>query len=294
METDQPQTSAEPLVERISAKLPAKPADQSPASGAEDQKPIPPEGDESSESEAQTTEQSEAQRQSKFQRRLDRQKSARFQAEAEAKLLREERDRLRSELEGRASAQSQDGEPKRENFADSEDYYRAREEYRVKQAVAATARQEREGAQAREREQQASAAQQSVAKAWTEREAAFKKDAADYEKAVMPFVEEDLGRLRDGARRAIVESELGPQLLYHLATHTDEAERIAELPELRQIAELGKLETQLTRPAKKTTSAPPPAETVRTGRNASGGFRENMSQKEFEAQMKAQGSRWVR
>src|SRR4029434_2460073 len=71
----------------------------------------------------------------------------------------------------------------------------------------------------------------------------------------MPFVEEDLGRLRDGARRAIVESELGPQLLYHLATHTDEAERIAELPELRQIAELGKLETQLTRTSHKTRNA---------------------------------------
>jgi hypothetical protein len=52
---------------------------------------------------------------------------------------------------------------------------------------------------------------------------------------------------------AIVESDFGPDIAYHLATHPDDVKRIAALPPLRQIAELGKLEVQFEKPANAAT-----------------------------------------
>ena len=65
------------------------PIPSQPAPGADEQKPIPTEAEDTSEV-AETTEQQEAKKQSKFQRRLDRQKSARVAAETETRLLREQ------------------------------------------------------------------------------------------------------------------------------------------------------------------------------------------------------------
>lgn len=54
----------------------------------------------------------------------------------------------------------------------------------------------------------------------------------------------------------IFESDLGPQVAYHLGQNPAEARRIAALPDYRQAAELGKLEAKLSQPA-----VPPPART---------------------------------
>jgi len=58
----------------------------------------------------------------------------------------------------------------------------------------------------------------------------------------------------------IKESEIGPELAYHLGTNPAEARRIAALTPLSQARELGKLETKLASnlPAKRTSSAPAP------------------------------------
>jgi hypothetical protein len=63
----------------------------------------------------------------------------------------------------------------------------------------------------------------------------------------------------------IYESELGPEVAYHLGANPGEAARIAALPEYRQAAELGKLEVKLSQPAPAPvtrTPPPPPPETV--------------------------------
>lgn len=62
---------------------------------------------------------------------------------------------------------------------------------------------------------------------------------------------------------AIKESDVGPDLAYHLASNPDEARRIAALSPHSQIREIGRLEAQLTpasRPqAKVVTDAPDPS-----------------------------------
>ena len=61
-------------------------------------------------------------------------------------------------------------------------------------------------------------------------------------------------------------SEKGPELLYALGKNPAESARIAALPPLQAAIELGKLETTLSQPARKTqTSAPEPVAPITGG-----------------------------
>lgn len=48
---------------------------------------------------------------------------------------------------------------------------------------------------------------------------------------------------------AIMDSELGPEILYHLGSNPDEAARISKLSPIAQVREIGKLEASLAKPA---------------------------------------------
>ncbi len=262
-----------------------------PAPGADVQKPTPPAGEATAEVEAQeTTEQTEAREKSRFQRRLDRQKSARVAAETETRMLREQL----AKLEGQSKPQ-QAAEPKREDFQSDTEYLRAAAKHDAEQAVEARLKSEREAQQGKEKQDKAAAGNEKVAKAWAERESTFQTATKDYEAVVQPFADDELQSFSREARMAIVESEVGPALLYYLAQpkNAAEAERIADLSPARQIAELGKLELKVSMPGKKTTSAPPPANTTTGGKTATKDL-SKMSQEEYEAHRKSQGARWAR
>lgn len=64
---------------------------------------------------------------------------------------------------------------------------------------------------------------------------------------------------------AIVTSEIGPDILYHLGSNPKEADRIARLSPVAQVKEIGKLEAKLTAepPTKKVSSAPAPITPVK-------------------------------
>lgn len=234
--------------------------------------------------ESETTEQQEAHKQSKFQRRLERQKTARIQAETERDVYKKQLE----ELEAQRKPSGSD-EPQRDQFSDYESYLRAITKFDAKQVASETLKTEREasGKQSKEAE-----SQQAQSKNWEVREKAFIGTTKDYEEVVSAFVEDDIGQLSSDARRLIVDSDTGPQLLYHLANHPDVMERLADLSSVRQIAELGKLEDKLSTPAKKTTNAPVPANHVNTGKT---GQKDpaKMNQVEYKAWMKANGSRFA-
>lgn len=243
-----------------------------PVPGTEEQKPTPPEGEDSPE---ETTEQQEAKKQSKFQRRLDRQKSARVAAETELRLTKE---RL-AQLEAQPKASQEAPGPQRDQYETLEDYLKAVSKHEYKQLIDGTLKTEREA---------------KIAKDWTDRETGFQAATKDYADAVTSYIEDEVGQLSDVGLRVILESDVGPQLLYHLAKNPDEAERIADLSPVRQVAELGKLESKMTPVTKKTSNAPAPIKPVSSGRSASPGFSDHDSQAEFEAKRKSQGARWAR
>jgi hypothetical protein len=236
-----------------------------------------------------TPEVAEAKKQSKFQRRLERQKTARIAAETETRLLRE---RVAA-LEAERAPKPKDETPKRDDYADDVAYLEARADHAARKAAAEARAAERNENEGREKQSKHQQAEAKIAQAWTEREATFQATAKDYTEVVEPFVQDDLAHFSDGSKRLIVESEVGPQLLYHLATNPEEAERIAELSPLRQIAEIGKLEDKMQKPVRKTSSAPAPIDPVPQGRS---GHKDpaKMSVTEFAKWMKDNGSRYVR
>ncbi len=261
-----------------------------PAPGADVQKPTPPEGEAPPENAAETTEQQEARKQSKFQRRLDRQKAARVAAETEARILRERIQQL--EAQGKPAPQDT-GEPKEGDFPDYTSYMRALTKWEAKQVVEAERKASREAQQGQDRKRVESAGTQKIAEAWAESEKTFQAAHKDYADVVGEFMDDDGGMQSFSREARLAIAELGPAVLYHLATNAEVADRIADLSPMRQVAELGKLESTVSQPAKRTTNAPPPASTVKGGKTVTQDLAK-MSQAEYEAYRKSQGASWAR
>lgn len=279
---------------------------QQPAPGADDKKPTVPasDADEQNPEAQETPEQQEAKRESRRARSNARKAQALADARAEAKLLREDRDRLNAKLEAQSKTQTETGEPQRNGVNPKtgteytfEEYLEARADWRADQRVDSRLKTEREAQQGKEKQQQEKAGTEKVAKAWAERETSFQTTTKDYESVVTPFLDDELSKLSSQARKLIVESDVGPGLLYQLAkladSNSDEFDRIADLSPERQIVELGKLEGKVSGTAKKTTSAPAPANTTSGGRTASKDLAK-MTQAEYEEHRKTQGARWAR
>lgn len=274
---DEPVEIPNPAPELPAAKDGGKPADA-------------PKGDDE---EATPEQQAEAQEKGKSrrQRQLERARTAAAVSEAENKILREEiakRDAKAAPAEKEA--------PRREDFADYEAYQDARTDFRAEQKAAAIIEADRK-AQAEERAKAApNAENQELAKNWTEREKAFQATATDYQEVVTDFVQDPDGlrKFSDGARRLIVESDVGPQVLHFLGNDRDEADRISALSPVRQIAEIGKLESKFDPIAAKPTSkAPAPPTPPKSSKAQSGKDFSKMSIDELDKAAATAGSRWA-
>lgn len=92
---------------------------------------------------------------------------------------------------------------------------------------------------------------QTIDQAWNERQQSFAKDTPDY----FQVLDSDWVCTPVMAD-AIKTSDEGAAVAYHLAQHPDEARRIAGLPQLAQVRELGKLEAKLATPAAASTPQP--------------------------------------
>lgn len=126
-----------------------------------------------------------------------------------------------------------DGEPRPEDFKTVGEYTRALVKWEAKQAGQKSAEH-----QANER-QQAQANQ--VINQFAERQEAFMKATPDYEEVL----ESADFEVPPTAQRYLIESEMGPQLAYHLAKNPDVVTSLRKLSPARQLAELGKLEAKL-------------------------------------------------
>jgi hypothetical protein len=75
---------------------------------------------------------------------------------------------------------------------------------------------------------------------------------------------------------AITESSVGPQVAYELGKNPAEAARIASLPPMRQIAEIGQLEARLgTGQGGRTTAAPSASRSSHGAAGVSAGYDPN-------------------
>lgn len=156
-------------------------------------------------------------------------------AEARVKTLADEKEaaeRRESELKAKYEAPKGDlgPEPQPEQFSDVKEYAKAIKDWTKEQAI-------REHTEKQSKEFQEAEKARTV-KEWEERQAKAKTEIPDYAKKIQASGVKVSDQMRD----AIVESEVGPQILYHLAEHPEIAESMGKMTVGRMLREFGKLE----------------------------------------------------
>jgi hypothetical protein len=203
--------------------------------------------------------------------------------EAEADLYRQMATRPAQQQE---AAQQTDEAPKRESFDSYEEYLEARADWRADQKVkAALAEQQQRVQQSTQHataQQQGQQFQAQVEKARTA--------IADFDDVVSTA---DIP-ISQTMREAILESEVGALLTYHLAKHPAEATRIATLSPTGQAKALGVIEADLQRKAAPQVSKAPTPITPISGGARTTSDPSKMSMDDYAAWRKKTGARWAR
>jgi len=156
------------------------------------------------------------------------------QAEARASELE---NRLR-ELEAKASPQpiAQTAEvtdkPQAGQFNDAFEYAEALAEWSAEKAL-----RDRDIAESQRR---AEVERANISKAWIDKVEKFKSETKDFDKVVS----NSTTVVSDAVRDAILESDVGPQILYFLASDKDFATKITQMPAIKALKEIGRLEAK--------------------------------------------------
>jgi hypothetical protein len=185
----------------------------------------------------------------KLERRFSEITKQREEARKEAQQERQAREALEARLavlerQPAPQAPKVDEEPQPSQFNDAFEYAKALAEYTADKRIGEMKRQEAEERQAQER--------QKVIETWASKVQAAKASMPDFDDIV---ASSDVV-VNDDIRDAILESDVGPQILYHLAENDDVAKRIAGLSPKQALREIGKLEARFE--VKETAPEPKP------------------------------------
>lgn len=155
---------------------------------------------------------------------------------AEERAKREELEKRLAALEGqRAPAQAEpqgDREPQPDDFKDAFDYAKALSKWSAEQALA---KREQEVKQ-----KEAEAVKAKVIQTWQEKLEATIEELPDYE----DMVASSTLKVNDTVRDAIIESEVGPRILYELASDDELAEKLGTMTTAGALKLIGKLEAK--------------------------------------------------
>ena len=219
------------------------------------------------EAEKEANQEGERKQNPKLEKRFSEITKQREEARQEAQRERQ----ARVDLEQRLAALEQnrqpqqqavniDQEPQPSQFSDAFEYAKALAEYSTEKALA-----ERDRQQAMAREQEA---QQKIIQSWAQKVQAAKAELPDFDDLV---ASSDVV-VNNAVRDAILESDVGPKILYHLAENNDLAKKIAGLSPNAALREIGKLEARFeVNPETKQTApvvrskAPAPIQPIRGG-----------------------------
>ena len=235
---------------------------------AEESEPVEAESkNEPDEQKEAAAEESQEPKKPKIEKRIGEVVKQRELAKADAAKERAERERLEvrlKELEARIAPAKvdPDTEPKPEQFTDAFEYAKALSEYSAEKALLNRDKQEAEKKAATEHQQ--------TVKAWSDRITAVKAELPDFE----DIVASSEVSVSDQVRDAIMDSDVGPQVLYYLAENPEFATQLQEMSTIKALREIGKLEARFEKkePEKKTaatkTRAPAPINPIKGGGSA--------------------------
>ena len=218
------------------------------------------------EAEKEANQEGERKQNPKLEKRFSEITKQREEARKEAQSERQ----ARVELEQRLAALEQqrqpqqavnvDQEPQPSQFSDAFEYAKALAEYSTEKALA---ERDRQVAMAREQE-----AHQKIIQSWAQKVQEAKAELPDFDDLVAAS---DVV-VNNAVRDAILESDVGPKILYHLAENNDLAKKIAALSPNAALREIGRLEARfdVKTDAKQTnplvkSKAPAPIQPIRGG-----------------------------
>jgi hypothetical protein len=171
----------------------------------------------------------------KLEKRFSELTKQREQAKAEAQSERQQREALETRLraleqQAVPQVQNNDLEPQPGQFQDAFEYAKALAQYSTEKAL-----NERDQQEANRK---ANEERQKVIQSWSEKLEKVKADMPDYDDIVSTanvVVSDDI-------RDSILESDVGPRILYHLAEDLEYAQKLAQMPTRKALVEIGKLE----------------------------------------------------
>lgn len=206
-------------------------AEQAPATAPEGEKP-------------ETTGQDPEKRgKSRYERRLDRA----YKRAAEAQARAEFYEKQLNEMKASSVKPAEDpGAPKLDSFSDIEEYAKAKAKYESDRAV--------KEFQAKQQGETQKQQQARLAEEWESKAERGSGKYDDFEEVVGDIKPES------PVMMALMEAENGEEIAYYLGKNIKEAQRIAQLPPLSQIREIGRLEAKLAaEPPKPKTPSKAPA-----------------------------------
>jgi hypothetical protein len=265
---------------------PAAPASAAPADGVTDEgtsTTTAPAGEEDG-TQQDADRKDNGQFKSGAQKRIDALVFQRHQAEREAAYWKQQ---------AQATQQAPAAAPKVADFDSYDEYEHAMQQYRIDDGVnrglAKTAEQHAE--------RFSQQAQSATAETYNQRA----KEAVARIPDFVEVVSKSDVPMSPALQEALMDSERGPELVYHLAKNPAEAERLNNMSVRQMDREIGRLESTFGTkpaapppPAARTTSAPAP---IKPGNPASAPANTDpnrMNQGEFEAWAKANGSKYIR
>ena len=122
--------------------------------------------------------------------------------------------------------------PQASQFQDAFEYAEALAEWSAEKALFERDKQEAE--------RRANDERAKLNQAWAERVNKAKADMPDFEE----MIASSTVSVNDAIRDSILESDVGPQILYHLASDDEYAQKIAAMPPIKALREIGKLEAR--------------------------------------------------
>ena len=227
--------------------------------------PEPSEESNQSESDAEQSKPTEERKQNpKLEKRFSELTKQREQAKAEAQAERQQREALETRLrvlEQQAipqQVQNIDEEPQPGQFQDAFEYAKALAQFSTERALKERDQQEANKKLNEER--------QKTIQSWSAKLEKMKAEMPDYD----DIVSTANVTVSDDIRDSILESDVGPRILYHLAEDLEYAQKLAAMPTRKALVEIGKLEKLYEKnEAKQETvvksRAPAPIKPLRAG-----------------------------
>jgi len=210
-------------------------SESSPTAATVDENPVEPAAEkgqsepELAEDEATGTE--EKKQNPKLEKRFSELTRQRKEAEAKVKEL-EERLAAKESIREPQPAPENNQKPSPDSYKDAFEYAEALAQWSAEQALA---KREQEI-----RQKEVEAKRETVIKTWQQKLEATKAELPDYE----VMVASSSVKVNDTVRDAIVESDVGPRILYELASNDELAEKLSDMTTASALKLIGKLEAQ--------------------------------------------------